>query len=299
MTSTKPAAFAFDSACALSRGARDYQEDALIADLSRGNALSFAVLADGMGGHAAGDIASKIVVTEMFTALTFMREEMVACPDAISGILREAADTANAMLKAHVERYPETHGMGATLVATVLVGDELHWISIGDSPLYLFRDNRLVQLNADHSMATTIDAMVATGVLSAEEGANHPDRNVLTSVLFGAPIPEVDCPSQPTKLCAGDTLIVASDGLQFLSNAEIEVLLRARPLSGSHDIAEGLMSALMKLNDPDLDNVSFSIIQVRNRPGATLESPVTSQDKPSLLSRVFKSPSSHEVSYDR
>ncbi|MDA3858261.1 MAG: protein phosphatase 2C domain-containing protein [Roseovarius sp.] len=295
MTSCKTPAFSFDTASAISQGARDYQEDALISDFSNGAELGFVVLSDGMGGHAAGDVASKIVVTEMFSELTFMRAEMVAPKTSICEVLRRAAQMANETLKAHVTQHPETKGMGATLVATVILDEKLHWISIGDSPLFLFRDNTLIQLNENHSLSRTIDTMVETGVLSAKDGANHPDRNVLTSVLFGEPIAEIDCPSEPTELRAGDTLIVASDGLQFLTNAEIKTLLQDRPFSRSSEIADALMNGVQSLNDPDLDNVSLTVIQVRHSKESVSgvshmrqRSP-QKPEKQSLFQKVFRS----------
>lgn len=120
-----------------------------------------------------------------------------------------------------------------------------------------------MQLNEDHSMANQIDLMVEKGMLTKEEGETHPDRNVLTSALFGAPIPIIDCPSDPLHLQPGDTVVVASDGLQFLSNKMIETVLRDRPLSRSSEIADALMSHLMMLNDPELDNVTIAVIQVK------------------------------------
>ncbi|MEM6407796.1 MAG: protein phosphatase 2C domain-containing protein [Pseudomonadota bacterium] len=253
----------FDAATAISTGARDYQEDAVVTEFSNGDDLGFVVLADGMGGHAAGDIASKIVVTRMFSELTFQRETMLHGASGITDTLRNAAKNANDCIENHARTNPDTQGMGSTLVTAVVSHGALHWISIGDSPLFLFRDGVLMQLNEDHSMANQIDLMVKKGMLSAEEGENHPDRNVLTSALFGAPIPIVDCPADPVRLQAGDTVIVASDGLQFLSDEMIQTVLRDRPLSRSNEIADALMSHLMMLNDPDLDNVTISVIQVK------------------------------------
>ncbi len=296
MPARKKTKFRFDSATAISQGAREYQEDALVSDFSNGSELGFVVLADGMGGHAAGDVASKIVVTEVFSELTFMRSDMVKYNACICDALNKAALQANATLKEHVTAHPENKGMGATLVSTVIVGGLLNWISIGDSPLYLFRDNQLIQLNEDHSMSKTIDMMVKIGVLSAEDGENHPDRNVLTSALLGEPVPEIDCPKQPFQLRAGDTLIVASDGLQFLTNAEIEKLLRDRPFSRSSEIVDVLMEAVKDLNDPDLDNVSLSVVQVRKPEKAYAiphHAPRTSPakvSKPSIFQRTFNPP---------
>lgn len=256
--------FSFDAASAISCGAREYQEDAMVSDFANGDELGFVVLADGMGGHAAGDIASKIVVTEMFRELTFQREQMIEEEGHICAALRAAADGANDCLERHVQSNPETKGMGATLVSAVVANGLLYWISIGDSPLFLFRDGKLSQLNEDHSMARQIDLMVEKGMMSEEDAKSHPDRNVLTSVLFGAPISQIDCPAEPLRLQAGDTVIVASDGLQFLSDEKISRVLRDLPLSRSKEIAEALMAQLMQLNDPDLDNVSLQVLQIGN-----------------------------------
>ena len=254
--------FDFDAACALSKGERPYQEDAIIADFARGSDIGLAVLADGMGGHAAGDVASKIVVTEVFSELIFQRNDAQVLEGNIAKILQNAAMAANACLREHVQAYPETRGMGATLVAPVIIGQNLYWISIGDSPLFLFRDGVLTQLNEDHSMAPQIDFMVKSGLMPKEEGDRHPDRNTLTSVLFGDAVPKVDCPDDPVELQDGDILIVASDGLQFLSNTQITSVLLQNQNSQSAEIADLLLTKLDELQDPDLDNVSFSIIKL-------------------------------------
>ncbi|WP_300061328.1 protein phosphatase 2C domain-containing protein [uncultured Roseobacter sp.] len=263
-----PATFDFDAASALSKGARAYQEDAVIADFSRGSDVGVAVLADGMGGHAAGDIASKIVVTEVFSELMFQRGDVEAFRKTVTQNLLDAAMAANTCLRQHVDMHPETHGMGATLVATAIINQNLYWISVGDSPLFLFRDGSLSQLNEDHSMAPQIDFMMKSGLLNAEEARNHPDRNTLTSVLFGEEVPRIDCPEEPLELRPGDLLIVASDGLQFLSNTQISEILSAHCDAQSAEIADRLLGRLNDLQDPDLDNVSFSIVKL-NTPRST------------------------------
>ena len=119
----------------------------------------------------------------------------------------------------------------------------------------------------------------------------------MTSLQFGEPVPEIDCPEEPVQLQAGDTLIVASDGIQFLSNSQIEKTLRDRPFSRSSEIADALMDDLRNLADPDLDNVTLSVIQVRapervrSRPRPiTHKRPQASVEKPSIFQRVFKPP---------
>lgn len=256
--------FDFDATSALSKGQRSYQEDAVIADYSRGADIGLAVLADGMGGHAAGDVASKIVVTEVFSELMFQKGNPEQFEADIASSFVDAAMAANACLREHVQAYPDTRGMGATLVATAIVNDNLYWISIGDSPLFLFRDGKLSQLNEDHSMAPQIDFMVKSGLLHEDEGRCHPDRNTLTSVLFGDVVPQIDCPQTPVPMQSGDILIVASDGLQFLSDDEIAGILLNHKDAHSAEIADVLMEQVLDLNDPDLDNVSFSIVKLED-----------------------------------
>jgi PPM family protein phosphatase len=280
--------FKFDTASAISQGAREYQQDAIISDFANGADICFAVLSDGMGGHAAGDVASKIVVTEVFSALTLQRTAIAQDPTALCDILQNLVTSANRCLKSHMAAHPETHGMGATLVACVVVEDRLHWISVGDSPLFLWRDDALQQINEDHSLGPHIDFLVQSGALSAEEGANHLERNVLTSVLAGqSKLTQVDCPVRPLQLKAGDTIIVASDGLQFLTNDEISQTLRDRPTGRSAEIVEALMTRLNDLDDPDLDNIAVSLIQVsaRAQEGATPHSAPYHGDTPDRTSR--------------
>jgi serine/threonine protein phosphatase PrpC len=254
----------YDVASGISQGARDYQEDAITADFPVGAEAGFVVLADGMGGHAAGDVASKIVLTEVYSELKFHYADVEAFERRAPEILRSVAAFANDTLRDHAESHPETSGMGATLVVPALVENRLWWISIGDSPLFLFRAGKLTQLNEDHSMAPQIDFMAQVGLLDANLAANHPDRNCLISVLMGADISKIDCPATPLELKAGDIVICSSDGLQFLSNAQIEKLLGKYRKARSTEIAERLLTEIHRLDDPDQDNISFTIIKVND-----------------------------------
>lgn len=261
--------FKFDTAAAISKGARDYQEDAIIADFMSGSEVSIAVLADGMGGHAGGDLASKVVVTEVFRELTFKRDAIADGSANVADVLHGAATAANDFLTHLIHEYPDRAGMGATLLGLLIVDGNLHWISVGDSPLFLYRDNQLTQLNEDHSFGPHIEYLVRSGALTEAEGANHPERNVLTSVLSGQDIRQIDCPTSPFALQAGDTLIVASDGLQFLSDSQIAQVIRDRPLCRSAQIADSLMDEVKGLDHPDLDNVTLLTIQVQNTNAVT------------------------------
>lgn len=253
--------FRFDAASVLSLGQRDHQEDALASDFPIGANFGFAVLADGMGGHAAGDVASKIVVTEVFSELMFQSSDVEGMTADIGGVLRNAAYAANECVRAHTETNPDTDGMGSTLLAPVIDNEKLYWISVGDSPLLLYRDGKLTQLNEDHSMAPQIDLMVAAGAITEDAALNHPDRNALTSVLFGDEIEAIDCRDEPFILADGDVLIASSDGLQFLDDREIIAILRNTLSKPAATIARALLDALENLDDPAQDNISFTVIK--------------------------------------
>ncbi len=218
-----------------------------------------------MGGHAAGDVASKIVVTEVFSELKFQSSDLAQLRENVCDVLKSAAVSANACMAAHTSSNPDTAGMGATLVAPVFMRDRLFWISIGDSPLYLYREGELRQLNEDHSLGPHIDYMVRSGMMSEDVGRNHPDRNALTSVLIGETIERIDCPEVPFQLKDGDILVVASDGLQFLSNRQIRKTLQENGTATAAKVSEILLEQLRALEDPEQDNICFSVIKVRFR----------------------------------
>lgn len=251
----------YDVASAICLGQREIQEDAIICDFPLGSNLGFAVLSDGMGGHAAGDTASKIVVTEVFSELKLQSGDPRRLEQDITDILLGAAMAANDCIGSHAGSEPGTRGMGATLVAPVLIANRLYWVSVGDSPLLLYRDGTLSQLNEDHSMAPQIDYLARSGIMSVETAMNHPDRNCLTSVLAGQQIDQIDCPGTPVQLMRGDIVIAASDGLQFLANAEIADLLGDCRDKTSAEISGALLRCLAELDDPDQDNVSFCVIR--------------------------------------
>ncbi len=252
----------FDGVTALSQGARDHQEDAVVADFPVGGDLGLIVLSDGMGGHAAGDVASKIVMTEVFSELKLQASNPEVLRRGLPDLLSDAANAANDCIRAHIAEHPESEGMGATLIAAVLNRGRLHWISIGDSPLFLYRDGTLSQLNEDHSMAPQIDFMVEAGLLDADAAIDHPDRNCLTSVLAGDEIAKIDCPEHPFTLRDGDIVVAASDGLQFLEDWEISKILEIRAEDPSADIAQNFLEEIARVDDPDQDNISIAVVKV-------------------------------------
>lgn len=254
----------YDAASVVSTGKRACQEDAVLFDCPMGGETGLVVLSDGMGGHAAGDVASKIVLTEVFSELKLHSAALAGEDAACHDVLTRAALGANACIRAYIEDRPEAIGMGATLVAGVLHGDRLNWISIGDSPLYLFRGGRLERLNEDHSYGHTIDDMVASGLMQREDAARHPDRTCLTSVVGGGGIAQLDCPPEGIEVLDGDVLIFASDGIDYLSNGRIAAVVAEWQGLPSTAIAAQLLREIETLDDPDQDNVSIVVVKIQS-----------------------------------
>ncbi len=251
----------YDCATALHIGQREVQQDAVTADFSVGSAFGFAVLSDGMGGHAAGDTASKIVVTEMFSELKLRTGDAEAFERDIAQILRDAVRAANDCISAHVIENPDHRGMGATVVAPIIFENRLYWVSVGDSPLFLIRSGKIERLNEDHSMAPQIDMMVKTGQMDPEIAKNHPDRSSLMSVLIGSSIPKLECKAVPYELKKGDIVLVASDGVLSLDDKKLASELGKLKKKTAAEIAVGLIEAVDGAAVSGQDNISVSVIK--------------------------------------
>ena len=215
------------------QGKRPYQEDSwALATLGDGSLL--AIVADGMGGHAGGAVASRLAVDAFVLAV----EQ--------GGGLADGLQDANEAVRLGALGKPDLNGMGATVVAAHVRGDEVRWISVGDSPFYLVSAGKLERLNADHSMAPQIDALVERGMLTAEEAEHHPGRHTLREAVMGDPLTLIDMGSR--RLVAGDRLLLCSDGVQTLSVEQIAAQA-TRP-------ASVLVEAVLAVAKDHQDNVT-------------------------------------------
>ncbi|MGE0155082.1 MAG: PP2C family serine/threonine-protein phosphatase [Reyranellaceae bacterium] len=240
-----------------SQGGRPYQEDDCaivhVRD-GQGRDAVLAVLADGMGGHAGGAVASG-VATRSFV------ETYRGSDAATSERLEAALSAANDSIAARADREPGLQGMGCTLVGLLAAGERLDWISVGDSPLWLFADGVLRRLNEDHSMTPLLKARVERGEMTANAAAMHPSRNALRSAVVGEDIPLVDLAFMPLQARPGDIVLLASDGLCSLDDGEILEILRRHRDGGAEAIAEELISAVDTLGRSDQDNTTVVVLQ--------------------------------------
>lgn len=252
-----------DTATAQNIGRRARQEDAVIAHVPQ-DGPGLAVLSDGMGGHEDGDMASRILVSEMFGEL-FLAEARGA-PGQTP--FRAALDSANARLRQHIGAGCISSDTGGTLVCVAVDGDRLSWLSVGDSPLYLCRAGALRRLNENHSMAAQLDLLVKKGAMDANLAQTHPHRHCLTSAVTGRKIPQVDCPTEPLSLLPGDVLLLASDGLDVLPDTEILALVARHGPQGSAAVSRALIAAVSDKDRPEQDNVSVVVICFAHRAAA-------------------------------
>ena len=233
-------------------GGREYQEDdyGLIdsgdSDTDESEVL---LIADGMGGHVSGDMASRIVV-KIFVEIYHSTEGPV--PDR----LRTCLNAANDALAEVIRENPELKGMGSTVVAAVFSQHGLDWISVGDSPLWLFRDGKLRRLNADHSMAPVLANLVAVGRMTKEEAAADPKRHALRSAVMGDEMHLIDVSSQPIEIEKSDCVLLASDGLMTLEDGEIAHILQNMQDASLSDVAEALIQAVEEIGYPNQDNTT-------------------------------------------
>jgi protein phosphatase len=245
-------------------GTRDYQEDSLAVQIlatdGRADELLL-VLADGMGGHAGGEVASREVVEHFCAA--YVNSFDSKSPGNIPGALGNSLNIANEALANTVADRPKLRGMGTTLIGCVIKEDQLYWVSVGDSPLWVCRDGMLQRLNADHSMVPLLDDMVRTGVMDREEALTDGRRNMLRSAVAGKMLELVDLCEQPWRLQAGDIVILASDGVETLAGDELVAVLNNPGDKSLQELAGDLMTSIEAIGHSGQDNASVILY----RPG--------------------------------
>jgi serine/threonine protein phosphatase PrpC len=212
------------------------------------------VLADGMGGYPGGDLASKLAVNGFVTAFVTLFDSKASVENTLLGAL----DAANACVRAAQVSAPlQFAKMGTTLVAAYLSAAGIAWVSVGDSPMWLFRSGRLTRLNEDHSLRQM-----------KLEGARV-SGNMLRSAVSGEPIPLVDCHAKPVDLRKNDLVLLASDGILTLSESEISTVLQSNRAEVPRRISHRLLEAVQERGTSDQDNCTVIVVghsPLRNDP---------------------------------
>jgi serine/threonine protein phosphatase PrpC len=237
---------------------RKHNEDAYALDLAEG----LFIVADGMGGHAAGEVAAKITVETIgeFIAATRQKEEATwpfRYNHALafnSNRLAIAIEKANERVMAAVAAQPWLKGMGTTVVAGLLNEEILSLAHVGDSRAYLYRDGELTRLTDDHSW---VHEQVAAGILTEDEAKSHPLKNVVTRALGGGPSVSPDL--RELTFSARDLFIFCSDGLTTMLGDE-EISEAAAVSAEPQKLCRKLVD--MANEKGGVDNITVVIVHV-------------------------------------
>lgn len=248
-----------DPAQAQHPGRRESQQDAcgFLAPADAATAAHaghLAVLADGMGGGRNGQWAAEQAVQHFIATY-----QTKAADEAVPAALQRAMVAANAVVYDEAQRLSAVDRMGTTLAAAVVLGQQLHWLNVGDSRVYLQQGGALQCLSTDHSYAEVLRIRVQRGELSAGEALGHPLRHALTSYL-GRPEPlQHGASTEPVALQPGSWVLLCSDGLtQALDDAQIGAQLQG----GAQQACHRLLQAALDRALPDQDNVSAALLHL-------------------------------------
>lgn len=211
-------------------------------------------VADGMGGHAGGDVASALVIQHIAQNI----QQFSTTQEAKAGI-EALVKSANAMLQSTVAQHKELRGMGTTLDLATIVGNTLVAAHIGDSRIYRIRNNKLWQITKDH---TFVQLLIDLGKITAEEAATHPKRSILMRVLGDTQsntAPKVDF--HTIQIEPGDTFLMCSDGLSsYVEKSAIAKTINA--LKNNQQVAQNLISLALQNGAPD--NVTVVVLHAEN-----------------------------------
>lgn len=212
-----------------------------------GNLPNLFLVADGMGGHAAGDYASRFTVEKIveYIGASGQREPVA--------VIKEAVMYANRLLMEVAYSDVSKAGMGTTIVAAVCEGDRLYTANVGDSRLYVINHERITQITRDHSL---VEEMVRMGEMDRADAKVHPDKNIITRAI--GVLPEVSVDFFETCLEPGDTILMCSDGLtNMVEDADIK-----RIVLGQRDIVEKAETLVSTANqNGGSDNITVVLIE--------------------------------------
>jgi len=244
-------------------GDRDFQEDRFVVTDPANTDLPFDKLdkilvsvADGMGGEVGGEIASQMA-SEAFARYVHKWYRQYDTVD----VLRSALFKSNDVIAEKIEQNSQLQGMGCTLVAAMVSRGQLYWISVGDSHLYLIRNENLIKLNENHSYGAELDYQVKAGLLDEEIAVSNPDRNALNSCIVGEDIPFIDLPFEPTNLQPDDRILLASDGLDTL--LENEIIDVNNDSQSAQNFADNLVKYVELKKSPEQDNTLVVVVELK------------------------------------
>jgi protein phosphatase len=243
------------------QGAREEQQDACAcfdpAAKSVPHAGYLAVVADGMGGMMLGKEASLAAVRAFLDAYAEKTEE-----ESAQDALCRAAFRANDSVLKLADRYNARGMTGTTLIAAVIRGHELYWISVGDSRIYRLDGQSITRLNEEHNLKSKLERLAARGLIDEKEASAHPQGDALVSYIGIEELTELDMPQAPAKVSPDCCILLCSDGLyRTLSDDEILLAAWASP---PRAMAQNLVAAAMDKGKQHQDNITAITLTLRD-----------------------------------
>ena len=261
---------------------RDHNEDSILklgGEQSPPGVDALLVVADGMGGHAAGEVASKLTVEHIeqrFTSGAFASTTADEFEEALRTLLQNVNQVVHT-----AGQDTDKRGMGTTCTLVAIKGDHLYYAHVGDSRAYLLRGRKLEQVTDDHSW---VEDMVRAGSLSKEEARTHPNRNVITRAIGLDASVVVD-----TGVCAlrdGDLIMVCSDGLNsMISDEEIHTVLEK---SSFKNVCTNLITAANEAGGHDNTSIAVAYLGDKWRSDASTRETLDIKQRRHFLKRIWK-----------
>lgn len=241
---------------AIYQGKRSSQQDSIVVSKVNGDKPIIALLSDGMGGMADGSRASTTCTKGIFNDFNnsleiesyprFLKSEIVK----YDGIISDFCDENGKPIRS-----------GATLIACIVDKDNLFWATVGDSHLYIIRDNKIIQVNNDHNFMIDLNKKVKQGLITKQQALEDPHKDSLISFLGMNGVRIMDINEEPFKLKRDDIVIMCSDGLYRTLNDEVIREITRFYKGNIQNVCEKLITAVIDRDNPTQDNTSVVIIK--------------------------------------
>ena len=243
----------FICACSDVGKIRDINQDAYY--YIEDDKLPIFIVADGMGGHKAGEVASNLAISTIIRHYESSKEKILNKEMFIPQFLNESVELANDNLIEEASGDDELKGMGTTVTMCLILDDEVYIGHVGDSRAYLLRNGELSQITQDHSL---VGELLRIGSITKDEAVNHPKKNIITRALGSNPKINVDVFNR--ELQNDDKIILCTDGLTNMVTEEkiLEILL-------SSEIPSAVCSTLVNISNEagGIDNTTIMIIKAK------------------------------------
>ena len=252
----------FDIGGSSAIGKREYQQDAMHYEVIEADPLQHkeivaAVLCDGMGGMKNGEVASNLCVQKMWSVLEQLRG--IAPEEVMNHLIHQVCEV-DQMIYNLRDVSNNRLDAGTTLLGVYVNTDQLHWISVGDSRIYIIRGNQIIQSTVDHIYLNKLLGLVLKGEITYQEALQNPQKEALTSYIGSGKVELIDYNVMPFKLQKNDIVLLCSDGL-YKNMTEQEIKMHIEANVSMQGAADSLINEVLEKNLPHQDNITVILLK--------------------------------------